>query len=285
VTDVEFVDRIFEGAPIDHVYHLAAYAAEGLSHFIRRFNYTNNVIGSINLINAAVRNDVRRFVFTSSIAVYGTNQLPMSEDMTPIPEDPYGIAKYAVELDLRAAHELFGLEYTIFRPHNVYGENQNIGDRYRNVVGIFMNQVMQGQPMTVFGDGSQSRAFSYIDEVAPIIARSADEPRAVNETFNVGADQATTVLELATLIAAAFDTEPTIEQLPARNEVLHAFASHDKLQGVFGASESLSLADGLRRMAGWAQREGPRRTPEFRGVEVWKNFPAAWRGAVVDGDG
>ncbi|MBC8262818.1 MAG: NAD-dependent epimerase/dehydratase family protein, partial [Anaerolineales bacterium] len=143
VLDVSLLETIFERFHIQNVYHLAAYAAEGLSHFIRRFNYSNNVIGSVNLINLAVRNNVRCFVFTSSIAVYGKGQLPMTEDAIPKPEDPYGIAKYAVELDLRAAHEMFGLQYAIFRPHNVYGENQNIADPYRNVIGIFINQLMR----------------------------------------------------------------------------------------------------------------------------------------------
>ena len=283
VTDPAFVDALFDGGGFDHVYHLAAYAAEGLSHFIRRFNYTNNVIGSVNLINAAARHDAQRFVFTSSIAVYGTNQLPMTEDLEPRPEDPYGIAKYAVELDLRAAHDMFGLEYTVFRPHNVYGEHQNMADRYRNVIGIFMNQVMSGEPMTVFGDGSQSRAFSHIDDVAPIIARSPFEPAAANEVFNIGADQATTVLRLAELVAAAFDTEPHVERLPARNEVQHAFASHDKVRSVFGHTEPIPLELGLQRMAAWAREQGPRETAAFDGVEIWKNFPSAWL-KLVDHD-
>jgi UDP-glucose 4-epimerase len=282
VTDVEFVDRLFQETSFDYVYHLAAYAAEGLSHFIRRFNYVNNVIGSVNLVNAAVRHGVGRFVFTSSIAVYGTNQVPMHEDLVPSPEDPYGVAKYAVELDLRAAHEMFGLEYTVFRPHNVYGEHQNIGDRYRNVVGIFMNQVMQGMPMTVFGDGGQSRAFSHIGDVAPLIARSVDVPGAINETFNVGADQPTTVLELANLVAAAFDCEPEIEHLPARNEVVDAYASHEKARRVFGGGASVLLDEGIRRMAAWARMRGPQRTPPFQRIEVEKNLPAAWRDELVE---
>jgi len=189
IGDAPLLARLFEESAFDHVFHLAAYAAEGLSHFIRRFNYENNLIGSVNLINLAVRHAVRRFVFTSSIAVYGRNQLPMSEEMTPLPEDPYGIAKHAVELDLRAAHELFGLDFVVFRPHNVYGERQNLGDRYRNVVGIFMNQILAGRPLTVFGDGTQTRAFSYVGDVAPIVARSVDVEAARNEVFNVGADQ------------------------------------------------------------------------------------------------
>ena len=189
VTDHALLASMFDDINFDYVYHLAAYAAEGLSHFIRRFNYTNNVIGSINLINEAVRHDIKRFVFTSSIAVYGEGQLPMTEDLVPSPEDPYGVAKFAVELDLRAAHEMFGLEYTVFRPHNVYGEHQNVGDKYRNVVGIFMNQLMQGQPLTVFGDGMQTRAFSYIDDVAPIIAVSPEVEKTAGEVFNIGADR------------------------------------------------------------------------------------------------
>src|SRR5438105_4726281 len=152
VTDHGLISRLFNEYQFKYVYHLAAYAAEGLSHFIRRFNYQTNLVGSINLINESVKSEVKCFVFTSSIAVYGAGQTPMSETMTPEPEDPYGVSKYAVELDLRAAHRMFGLPYIVFRPHNVYGERQNIADRYRNVIGIFMNQVMQGQPMTVFGD-------------------------------------------------------------------------------------------------------------------------------------
>src|SRR5688572_4669420 len=166
ILDNELIEQLFEEECYDYVYHLAAYAAEGLSHFIKRFNYQNNLIGSINLINASVNCGVKCFVFTSSIAVYGKNQVPMHEDMIPHPEDPYGIAKLAVEQELRVTREMMGLEYVIFRPHNVYGEYQNIGDAYRNVIGIFMNQVMSNRPLTIFGDGSQTRAFSYVGPVA-----------------------------------------------------------------------------------------------------------------------
>ena len=110
----------------------------------------------------------------------------MTEDMTPMPEDSYGIAKYAIEQELKVSHEMFGLDYVIFRPHNVYGERQNIGDRYRNVVGIFMNQLLQGQPMTVFGDGEQKRAFTSITHVAPVIARCVTVPGATNQVLHWG---------------------------------------------------------------------------------------------------
>src|SRR5256714_15101870 len=231
VADPELVDELFRTHDFSHVFHLAAYAAEGLSHFIRRFNYTNNVVGSINVINSAIRAEtVERFVFTSSIAVYGPGQTPMTEALTPEPEDPYGIAKYAVELDLAAAQRMFGLDFTIFRPHNVYGELQNIADTYRNVIGIFMNQLQTGRPMTIFGDGLQTRAFTHIDDVAPVIARSIDVPGAANETFNVGADTPYTVLELAQTVARVLDVaDPEIDFLPPRQEVVHAFSDHSKL--------------------------------------------------------
>jgi UDP-glucose 4-epimerase len=159
IQDVATVERLFSEHRFDYVFHLAAYAAEGLSHFIKRFNYENNLIGSVNLITASIKAEtVRCFVFTSSIAVYGRNQLPMHEDLTPAPEDPYGIAKLAFEQELRASEAMFGLPFVVFRPHNVYGERQNIGDRYRNVVGIFMNQALRGEPMTIFGDGSRGRS-------------------------------------------------------------------------------------------------------------------------------
>jgi UDP-glucose 4-epimerase len=282
VTDPELVDDLFRAHEFVHVFHLAAYAAEGLSHFIRRFNYTNNVLGSVNVLNAAVRAEtVERFVFASSIAVYGPAQAPMSEDVVPEPEDPYGIAKYAVELDLAAAQRMFGLDYTIFRPHNVYGELQNLADPYRNVIGIFMNQVMAGKPMTVFGDGLQTRAFTHIDDVAPLIARSIDVPEATNEVFNVGAETPYSVLDLAHAIARAFVAEPEIEFLPARKEVVHAFSDHAKLHRVFGEAPTVPLEEGLRRMAEWARETGVRDPIRFESVEVLRNMPPSWTAGLT----
>jgi len=277
ITDSKLVDQLFSEQHFEFIFHLAAYAAEGLSHFIKRFNYTNNLIGSVNLINASVNHNVKCFVFTSSIAVYGRNQLPMIEEAVPQPEDPYGIAKYAVEMDLREAHEMFGLNHVIFRPHNVYGENQNLGDRYRNVIGIFMNQIMQHQPMTIFGDGTQTRAFSYIDDVAPVIAASISRPAAYNQVFNVGADKAYSVKELATVVSEAMGVKPDIKNLEARNEVVHAYSTHAKAQKYFGdLIKNVSLTDGVVKMAAWAQRTGARQGKAFEGIEVRKNLPASW---------
>lgn len=276
VCDEAVLKRLFSKYRFDYVYHLAAYAAEGLSHFIRAFNYQNNVIGSVLLINEAVAHQVKGFVFTSSIAVYGAGHVPMREEMTPEPEDPYGIAKYAVELDLEAAARMFGLPFVVFRPHNVYGERQNIADRYRNVVGIFMNQVMRGEPMTIFGDGQQTRAFSYIGDVAPMIARAPLVPAAIGETFNVGGDVPCSVLELARALARTFGVEPAVRHLPARKEVVHAFASHDRAHAVFGDSAPTSIDAGLARMASWVKSVGPMAPGPLRAVEVDRNLPPSW---------
>jgi len=277
ITDTDLIRRLFAEHELDYVYHLAAYAAEGLSHFIRRFNYTSNLIGSMNLINESVKHRVRCFVFTSSIAVYGANQLPMREELAPLPEDPYGIAKYAVELDLHAAHRMFGLNHIIFRPHNVYGENQNLGDRYRNVIGIFMNQVMQGKPMSVFGDGLQTRAFSYIDDVAPQIANSVNVPAAYGEVINIGADVPYTVKYLAEVVARAFGVEPEIQYLPPRNEVVNAYSDHSKAERLFGRRTPVSLEEGVARMAKWAHKVGARQSSTFENIEVRLNLPPSWQ--------
>jgi UDP-glucose 4-epimerase len=276
VLDDALIERLFQVHRFEHVFHLAAYAAEGLSHFIRRFNYQNNLIGSINLINASVNHQVKCFVFTSSIAVYGRNQLPMLESTPPQPEDPYGISKLAVEMDLHAAHEMFGLNYVIFRPHNVYGERQNIGDKYRNVIGIFMNQIMQGKPLTVFGDGEQTRAFSYIADVAPVIARAPFVAGARNEVFNVGADQPYTVNELAKVVLAAMGATGEIKHLDARNEVVHAYSNHEKVRRVFGLGSPVRLEDGIAKMTAWAKEVGAKSSKEFGTIEVARNLPASW---------
>jgi UDP-glucose 4-epimerase len=210
------------------------------------------------------------------MAVYGDAPVPMTEATPLLPADPYGIAKHCVELDLRAAHEMFGLDYTIFRPHNVYGPKQNIRDRYRNVIGIFMNQIMHDEPMTVFGDGLQTRAFSYIDDVAPLIARCIRVPDSENETFNIGADEPYSVMALANAVAAAMGTDPMVKHLPPRLEVRDAFTSHDKLRAVFGAQWSVPLDIGLKAMAEWARLRGPSKPTYFDRVELTEGLPAVW---------
>jgi UDP-glucose 4-epimerase len=206
----------------------------------------------------------------------------MTEDLTPAPEDPYGIAKYAVCQELKATHAMFGLPYVIFRPHNVYGERQNLGDRYRNVIGIFMNQAMRGEPFTIFGDGRQQRAFTHVGDVAPAIARCIEREDAYGGIFNIGGDTPYTVNRLAEVVASAMGAPLRIAYLPARREVVDAYCSHDRARRVFGdLTRGISLEDGVARMAAWARQHGSREPSVFRGIEVWRGMPPSWR-AVCD---
>jgi len=276
INDQQLVNSLFGEHNFSYVYHLAAYAAEGLSHFIKKFNYENNLIGSVNLINAAINHEVRCFVFSSSIAVYGSNQLPMSEDLIPQPEDSYGVAKLSVEQELKISKEVFDLNYIIFRPHNVYGERQNIGDKYRNVIGIFMNQIMQNRPLTVFGDGEQRRAFTYIGDVAPIIAKAPFVQEAYGEIFNIGSDKHLTINHLAKKVSEAMRSKMEIQYLPERKEVKHAYAAHMKAKRVFSYCSKSSLEEGLQRMADWAKKAGAKKSNQFEKIEIMKNLPPSW---------
>lgn len=275
ILDMEYLDALFDDRKPKYVYHLAAYAAENLSHFIRVFNYNNNVIGSMNVVNACIKHKVKCLVFTSSIAVYGEGQPPFAENESVSPADPYAIAKWAVETDLHAALKMFGLNYIIFRPGNVYGEHQNIGDKYRNVIGIFMNQIMQNKPLTVFGDGNQTRAFSYIDDVAPHIARSATMPEIYNQIFNIGGSKQYSINELIRVISEELGVTPEIKYLEQRMETTHAYSLQEKSQQVFGQSWT-PLNLGVRRMAEWAKRVGPRKSQDFINIEIRQNLPEGW---------
>jgi UDP-glucose 4-epimerase len=280
ILDFELLDQLFKKYSFTYVYHLAAYAAEGLSHFIKRFNYNNNLIGSVNVINACVNYGIKCLVFTSSIAVYGALEPPLKEDMVPVPEDSYGIAKLSVEHELKVSHEMFNLDYVIFRPHNVYGERQNIGDRYRNVVGIFMNQILRGEPLTVFGDGTQVRAFTHINDIAPAIAASVDVPTARNQVFNIGTDLPYTINDMAVIVAEAMGAKANVIHLDPRNEVKIAFSDHSKAENVFGKTPQTSFQDGVRAMADWVKTHGARESNVFEDIEIRKNLPASWARAA-----
>lgn len=276
ICDHKQINEVFKEHQFDYVFHLAAYAAENLSHFIKRFNYTNNVLGSVNLINASVNHGVKCFVFTSSIAVYGFARTPLLEDGYPHPEDSYGIAKAAVEQELRISRSMFGLEYVIFRPHNVYGPGQNISDRYRNVVGIFMNQALKSEAFTIYGDGEQQRAFSYIDDVAPVIAKSIDLPQFRNETFNIGADLPFTINSLAAIIAKEMGVPFNVRYRPPRHEATLSFCVHRKLDSRLHRGPPVPLERGIAKMAAWVKKQGPRETIPFRAIEIAKNMPEGW---------
>lgn len=275
--DNEKVDQIFEKHQPDYVYHFAAYAAEGLSPYIRKFNYMNNVICSANVVNACVNTGTKKVIFTSSMAVYGEGDPPFTEDQPQTPEDPYGIAKYAVEMDLKLAYDHFGLEYTIVRPHNVVGVYQNIWDRYRNVIGIWIRQSLNNESLTIFGDGTQVRAFSDIEFYMKPFEQMMQDHN--GETFNIGADKYWTINDAAQLVqkvAAEFGNYVDLVHLEKRNEVHSAYSDHTKAKELLGFNDNTDLEITIREMYNWAQSQ-PNRTIEYFDYEIEKNLYSFWR--------
>uniref|UniRef100_A0A7S2BQW5 NAD-dependent epimerase/dehydratase domain-containing protein n=1 Tax=Florenciella parvula TaxID=236787 RepID=A0A7S2BQW5_9STRA len=204
----------------------------------------------------------------------------MIEETPPHPEDPYGISKLAVELDLKAAKEIFDMDFVVFRPHNVYGPKQNIADKFRNAIGIFMNEIMHGEPMTIFGTGNQTRGFSYISDVAPLIAVAPGLPKARNEAFFVGTDQKYSVYDLSVAVAKAMGVPHQVTNLPARNEVVDAYASHDKLRCFFNPNTPVPLEEGLKITAEYGKTIGKFEPTGFTDIEVWEKMPPSWVGAL-----
>ncbi len=281
------LDEMFIQFQPDWVYHLAAYAAEGLSHHIPLFNYHNNVLGTVNVINAAYRAKAKHFVFTSSIAAYGHSHEGQIFDETTHchPCDPYGTAKLACEYHIQAFREYFDtMDYTIFRPHNVFGPNQNIADPYRNVVGIFMNRALKQMPMPVFGDGTQTRSFSYIDVVAESIAAAPYTEGAKNEIFNIGGDESMSVKDLALEIASVFSSELQIEWLPYRKEVAHAHCVHDKARIVFSKqyTNPVGIKEGIKKMIEWVKNSPvPEPTECPAPIEIEDYLPPSWKSRLT----
>jgi UDP-glucose 4-epimerase len=278
LSDKKFVDEVFGIERPDFVYHFAAYAAVGLSPFIRNFNYTNNVVASANVVNACINRNVKKIVFTSSMDVYGSQSTPpYTEDLTPAPEDPYGIAKYTVEMDLKQAHRFFGLRYSIVRPHNVFGVYQNIWDKYRNVLGIWIRQTLSGQPLTVYGDGSQVRSFSDIAFYMQPFERLMEEHD--GEIFNIGADSHTSILSAAQRFRAAAKThgyDPHIVHLEKRDEVQEAFCDHTKAKNLLDFKDNTDFESLLYQMLTWARTQ-PQRPVRNMKYEVEKNMYGFWK--------
>ncbi len=245
--DFSQIEDLFRAHQVDVIYHFAAYAAENLSPFIRCFNYTNNLIATSFLVNCAIKYGVRRFVFTSSIAVYGHGMSPFTESARPAPNDPYGIAKAACEQDIRVASEQHGIEYCIFRPHNVYGPRQCIWDKYRNVLGIWCLQHKRGLPITIMGDGSQTRCFTFIEDLLEVLWAGGISDELKNETFNLGASAHHSISEAADIFFDTVKSAKKIEYLDRRHEVEHAVCSHEKIHSVARWRET-PLDEGFERM-------------------------------------
>ena len=271
------IEEVFSKHDIDYVYHFAAYAAEGLSPFIRTFNYTNNLLSTANIVNHCINYDVKRLVFTSSMAVYGENTPPFSEDMPRNPIDPYGVAKAACERDIQIAGEQHGLDWCIIRPHNVYGKKQNIWDKYRNVLGIWMYQHLNGNPITIYGDGKQTRAFSYIDDCLEPFWKAAMDDRASKEIINLGGTKDYTIIDAAHTLMEVIGGEGEIRFLEERHEVKHAWSTYEKSIELLDYKESINLKTGLTEMWNWAQEQPTRKQQRFDTYEIDKGIYSFWK--------
>jgi len=276
--ELDRVDRLFKQHKPEIVYHYAAYAAEGLSPFIRKYNYENNLISSINLITCSIKYDIQRFVFASSMSVYGDKyDPPFSEDLQQCPIDPYGVAKFSVEQDLKIALQQHGLKYTIVRPHNFYGQNQNIWDKYRNVLGIWMYQIMNDMQPTIFGDGEQKRAFSYVDDSIVPFWNASQNPACIGEIINLGGIKEYTINEACNILISVTGTPLTKNYLEARHEVKHAWSTWDKSQKLLDFKHEIDLEEGLTRMWQWALTQ-PKRKRFFWGeYELDKGIYEYWK--------
>jgi len=277
LVDESFVKRTFVTTKPDYVYHFAAYAAVGLSPFIRTFNYKNNVVASANVINGCINNNVKKVIFASSMDVYGPQDPPFTESMIPWPEDPYGIAKFTVEQDLAAASRLFGIKYSVVRPHNVFGIYQNIWDKYRNVIGIWIRKTLSGEPISVYGDGSQIRSFSdvkYYMEPFEKLMTLGD-----GETYNLGADSYISIIDAAQKfqrIAREFGYNPDIVHFEPRDEVDVAYCEHTKAKNDLNFKDETSFEELVRDMFVWAMDQ-PDRAVKTKEYEVEKKMYSYWR--------
>ncbi|MBD3747879.1 MAG: NAD-dependent epimerase/dehydratase family protein [Sphingobacteriales bacterium] len=270
------LEPIFKTYEVVYVYHLAAYAAEGLSPFIRKFNYTNNLLATANVVNECIKFNVKRLVFTSSMAVYGEGNPPFHESHKPSPIDPYGVAKYACELDIKIAGEQHDLDWCIIRPHNVYGKNQNIWDKYRNVLGIWMYQKLNEQPFTIFGDGLQKRAFSYIDDCLPAFWGAATSTKASKEIINLGGIQETSILGAAEILSEVVGGAEIIF-LESRHEVKYAYPTHQKSIDILHYQDKTSLRIGLDKMWQWAQQQPQRSQFKWETYELENGIYQFWK--------
>lgn len=272
------ISDIFEKYNPEYVYHFAAYAAEGLSPFIRMYNYQNNLLSTANIINNSIKYSVKRLIFTSTLAVYGHGQYDIfDEDQVPKPIDPYGVAKYGCEMDIQIAGEQHGLDWCIIRPHNVFGIKQNIWDKYRNVLGIWMYQHLNGEPMTIFGDGNQTRAFSYIDDSLEPLWNAAIREGASKQIINLGGIEEYSINQANELLREVIGEETRVEYKEQRHEVKHSIPTWQKSVDILSFEYKTPLKQGLEHMWEWAKEQPMRERFVWPFYELEKGIYSFWK--------
>jgi UDP-glucose 4-epimerase len=271
------IEECFERHQFDYVYHFAAYAAEGLSPFIRTYNYQNNLVATSRIITQCIKHNVKRLVFTSTLAVYGHQDGKMFDEIqVPKPIDPYGVAKYGCEMDIQIAGEQHGLDWCIIRPHNVYGVKQNVWDKYRNVLGIWMYQHTINEPMTIFGDGTQTRAFSYIDDSLEPLWKASQDNRSSKEIINLGGIKEYSINEANEILREVVGGG-TVKYFEGRHEVKHSIPTWQKSIDLLDFKHETDLKEGLTKMWEWVKTQPVRERFVWPFYELDKGIYSFWK--------
>ena len=276
------MSEIMQGTDI--VIHTAATAHEGLSVFSPSFITRNIFEASVSTISAAIQNKVTRFVYCSSMARYGNQPTPYTEDMRPLPEDPYAVAKVAGEDVLKLLCETHGMEWNIAIPHNIVGPRQRYDDPFRNVMSIMINRNLQGKPAIIYGDGLQTRCFSYVDDCIQCLEKMALDPTIVGQTINIGPDEGTiTVNDMAALVAKECGYLGEAIHMPDRpREVKHASCSADRARQVLDYKTKTTLEEGIRATVEYIRSRGTKPFDYSYPLEIISDLtPRTWKDRLM----
>lgn len=230
----------------EYIYHLAANAAESRGQTSPIDMTERNLNIFLNVLTPAINNGLKRFIYTSSVAVYGEAEVPYSEDDICKPKDVYGVNKLAAEQILKILAKVHNFDYTIFRPHNIYGPHQDMSNPYKNVVALFMRYIMEDKECTIFGEGKMRRAFSYVDDVVDVLLQ-AREPEFKNQIINVGSSIDYDIATLLETIEEVAGKKAKVNHKPARPQEIYLFLpSHKKLNTISYYHET-PLIEGIRK--------------------------------------
>ena len=282
--------ELVKSAAPEVIFHYAADATEGRSQFTPLSSMDNNVVGYLNTLVPAIANGLSKVVLVSSMSVYGAQQPPFEETMPRLPEDVYAAMKASMEAATEHLSAVHGFDYAVVRPHNVYGERQNLADPYRNVVAIFINALLRGRAFHIYGDGEQRRAYSYIGDVNPAIVDGGLSDRSNGQIFNVGSSEDVSINQLADVVRDIFfDGGPWPAGLDPKYmqarplEVKNAYCAHDAAEQILGFRNVTSLRAGVEAMVRWARSVGPREPAYLpNSLEIGsEHAPATWREQLI----
>lgn len=275
-------DNNFDLTGIDIVHHCAAWAHEGLSSFSPKLITENIYNIFLNTLVSSINSKVKWFVQYSSMAVYGDQTPPFSEDLLTKPVDVYGIAKAACEQSIRSLADVHNFKYTIIRPHNLIGERQLV-DPYRNVAMIMMNRIMQGKPPIIYGDGEQKRAFSYVGDAIPCLTKIGIDVFPDKEIINIGPTEEYSINHLATTILKEFNSDLQPIHMDDRpKEVKYAWCTNTKAKKLLGFETKTSFEEAIHKMVTWAHTQGPREFKYLDSLELTgDNVPKTWKNRLI----